>query len=132
MFSEEEILYLKSTPLGRIATVSNDSQPDVAPVGFSFDGELFLIGGRDITKTLKFKNVEAGNHLVAFVVDDLESIDPWRPRGIKIHASAEILPPDESQGTGPFLRLTPTVHWSWGIEGPVWVDGRFSSKKVVR
>ena len=37
-FSEEEINYLQSQRLARIATVSADGQPDVAPVGFEFDG----------------------------------------------------------------------------------------------
>ncbi len=33
-FTEEEVAYLKSQPLARIATVGADDQPDVAPVGF--------------------------------------------------------------------------------------------------
>ena len=38
MFSEKEIDYLKSQKLARIATVSADGEPDVAQVGFTFDG----------------------------------------------------------------------------------------------
>ena len=41
MFSEKEIAYLKSQKLARIATVSADGEPDVAPVGFTFDGQRF-------------------------------------------------------------------------------------------
>jgi len=37
-FSEEEISYLRSQRLARVATVSADGQPDVVPVGFEFDG----------------------------------------------------------------------------------------------
>jgi pyridoxamine 5'-phosphate oxidase family protein len=37
MFSDKEIAYLQSQRLARIATVSKERQPDVAPVGFDFD-----------------------------------------------------------------------------------------------
>jgi pyridoxamine 5'-phosphate oxidase family protein len=39
-FTEEEITYLRTQRLARIATVSADGQPDVAPVGYQFDGNL--------------------------------------------------------------------------------------------
>jgi hypothetical protein len=51
MFSEKEIAYLKSQRLGRIATASKKSQPDVAPVGFDFDGTYFYVGGVNFPKT---------------------------------------------------------------------------------
>ena len=60
---------------------SNGSvQPDVVPVGFDFDGEYFYIGGMNILKSTKYKNV-LKNNKVAFVVDDLRTVDPWDPRG---------------------------------------------------
>jgi pyridoxamine 5'-phosphate oxidase family protein len=37
-FTEEEIAYLRSQPLARLATLDRDGQPDVVPVGFEFDG----------------------------------------------------------------------------------------------
>jgi pyridoxamine 5'-phosphate oxidase family protein len=87
IFSENERDYLKSQRLGRIATApmssSNGSvQPDVVPVGFDFDGEYFYIGGMNILKSTKYKNV-LKNNKVAFVVDDLRTVDPWDPRGIR-------------------------------------------------
>jgi hypothetical protein len=36
MFSENEITYLKSQRIARIATASAQLQPDVVPVGFDF------------------------------------------------------------------------------------------------
>src|SRR6266481_4671005 len=90
MFSEKDRNYLKTQRLARIATVSEQSQPDVAPVGYEFDGEYFYVGGRTMTATFKYKNVKA-NPEVALVVDDLESVesvDPWRPRGIRVMAPA--------------------------------------------
>ena len=123
MFSEKEIAYLKSQRLARIATVSKELQPDVVPVGFEFDGHNFYIPGLIQTKTLKYKNVRAGNTKVALVIDDLESVDPWKPRGIKIHGTAEIVDRKGQFLTGPHLRVTPLLYRSWGIERPVFEPG---------
>ena len=120
MFTEKEISYLRSQRLARIATVSRELQPDVAPVGFEFDGQHFFIGGLQQKKTYKYKNVANGNSKVALVIDDLESIDPWKPRGIKIHGEAELV---EREGRlGPYLKVKPARTWSWGSR-PVFEDG---------
>ncbi|HEV8310705.1 MAG TPA: PPOX class F420-dependent oxidoreductase [Methylomirabilota bacterium] len=123
MFSEREVAYLKSQRLARIATASAEMQSDVAPVGFEFDGRDFYVGGLDITRTLKYKNAQV-HPKVALVVDDLESVDPWKPRGIKIHGSATIVERDGRFGRKPYIRIVPEAHWSWGIEGPVFQDGK--------
>jgi len=91
MFTPQEIDYIKSQPLARIGTVSDDSQPDVSPVGFEFDGEYFYIGGMNNQATRKYKNVANGNTKVALSVDDLKSVDPWSPRGIRVFGTAEIV-----------------------------------------
>ena len=78
-FTEQELEYLRSQPLGRIATVGPDDQPDNAAVGFrALDDGTILVGGMNVTRTRKWRNVEAGNDRVAFVVDDLASTRPWR------------------------------------------------------
>jgi hypothetical protein len=41
-FTDEEIGYLRSQRLARIATVSPEGQPDVMPVGYQFDGNCLL------------------------------------------------------------------------------------------
>jgi pyridoxamine 5'-phosphate oxidase family protein len=115
MFSEQEIDYLNAQRLARIATVSSQQQPDVAPVGFDFDGEYIYVGGRNNTVTLKYKNVHAGNAQVALVIDDLKSVNPWLPRGIKIHGTADIVQREGYAGRGPYLRIRPDTYWSWGI-----------------
>src|SRR5438094_9361387 len=76
MFSEKEIAYLKSQRLARIATVSADGEPDAAAVGFTFNGEHFLVGGHDLRRTLKYKNVLATER-AALVIDDLIRVNPW-------------------------------------------------------
>ena len=79
-FSEMEYNYLKSQRLARIATATRSSeekeviQPDVVPVGFDFDGEYFYIGGMNLVKSTKYKNVQKNNK-VAIIIDDLKTID---------------------------------------------------------
>lgn len=132
MFSEKEILYIKSQRLARIATVSAQMQPDVAAVGFEFDGEHFYVGGREQTKTLKHKNVANGQTNVALVIDDLESSDGWKPRGIKIHGVAEIVERHGQLGFAPYLKVKPVKYWSWGIERPVFEEGKITMKKGIK
>ena len=44
MFNKEEAKYLKSQLLARVATATAKGKPNVAPVGFEFDGKYFYIG----------------------------------------------------------------------------------------
>jgi pyridoxamine 5'-phosphate oxidase family protein len=129
MYSEKELAYLKMQPLARIATVSPQGQPDNAPVGFEFDGEYFYIGGLAITKTLKYKNVRA-NPRAALVIDDLETVDPWRPRGIKIHGSADIVKRSGRFGADTYLRIKPKIRWTWGIDEPAIKGGTPNIRRV--
>ena len=115
MFTEKEIAYLNAQPLGRIATVSTGGQPDVSPVGFEFDDQCLYVGGLDLTHTRKYQNVQAGNTRVALVVDNLISINPWVPAGIRIYGRADIVQRAGHLGEGLYLRITPTVSWSWTL-----------------
>ena len=120
MFSEQEHAYLENQQTGRIASVSSAGQPDVAPVGFGFDGEAFTIHGIAIERSLKYRNVARGAARVAFVVDDYETADTSRPRGVKIHGRAEIVAEDEEQA----LRLHVERVWSWGVNAAMFQKGR--------
>jgi pyridoxamine 5'-phosphate oxidase family protein len=124
MFDERERDYLAGQRLARLATVSTAGQPDADSVGFEFDGERFFIGGRRLTASRKYKNIAAGNRLVSLIVDDAASVDPWRPRGIKLHGTAEIVQRDGRFGPGDYIAITPAVSWSWGLDADVYVDGR--------
>ncbi len=110
-FTDAERRYLAGQPLGRVATASAAGEPDVAPVGFSLDGDDVVIGGMDITKTLKHRNVLA-NGRASFVVDDLASRTPWRPRGLKVTGAARVAAGVDGR---PVLRITPETIWSWGL-----------------
>ena len=124
MFTEKEIAYMEAQPLARIGTVSTNAQPDVSPVCFRFDGELLRIVGMNNPTTRKYKNVACGNMLVALAIDDLQYVDPWTPRGTKIFGTAEIAADDS-------LLIKPTISWSWNVEGPAMVDGKFITHKSI-
>ena len=120
-FTAEEIAYLLSQRLGRLATVGPDGQPHVVPVGFRYNPELDTIdiGGHDFAKRKKYRDVQR-NPQVAFVVDDLASISPWRPRMIEIRGTAEVLGSGGEQVIPGFdtemFRIRPRRIVSIGIE----------------
>jgi pyridoxamine 5'-phosphate oxidase family protein len=119
-FSDEEIAYLQSQPVARLATVNEDGQPDVVPVAFELDGSHIWVGGvgPGVARTRKFRNIGAGRTKVALVVDDLVSIEPFIARALRVYGDAE--PPIERVGmVGPGLysRITPRVSWSWNLAG---------------
>ena len=133
MLSEPEVNYLKSQRLARVATVSDDGQPDVVPVAFEYDGEYFWVGShsQDIFfKTRKYKNVKNGNAKVALVVDDLKTVQPWRPRCIRVYGRAEVMQHEGIFGPGKYLRITPETSWSIGIEGLNLKEGEWVSRTV--
>jgi PPOX class F420-dependent enzyme/OxyR family protein len=76
-FTDEELQYLRSQRLARIATASAAGQPDVSPVGFGLDGDALVSGGLDITKTIRYRNLQE-NPRATMVIDDLASWIPGR------------------------------------------------------
>lgn len=129
MFSEQERAYLQGQRLARIATVDAQGQPTVDAVGFSLDGEHILVGTHSPILSRKYRNVMNGNTKVALIVDDLQSVQPWRPRGVKIHGTAEVVEREGHFGPGSYLVITPKVSWSWGIESRQ--EGMQGPKKTV-
>ena len=135
IFTQKEIEYLKSQRLARIATAASTQQeesvqPDVVPVGFDFDGEYLYVGGMNLLKSTKFRNV-LKNNKVAIVVDDLKSIDPWDPRGIRIYGTADIVTrqggymENTDQPNPQYIRVNLKKKWSWGVAEPV-----FCTRKI--
>ena len=114
-FSKKEVDYIKSQPLARIGTSTNDGVPDVAPVGFDFDGKYFYVGGMQLTKTHKYKNVLT-NPRVSIVIDDLKSIEPWRPRLLKVFGTADLVRRKGYAGQATYIRITPQRKTSWGLD----------------
>ena len=112
-FTAEEVAFIQSQRLVRVATVAADGQPDVVPVGFEFDGTHFYIGGFDPANTRRTRNIRAGNDKVAFVIDDLVSVDPWTPRFLRVYGTAELVERDSQ----PILKITPVISWSANLDG---------------
>jgi pyridoxamine 5'-phosphate oxidase family protein len=131
-FTSEELDYLSGQSIGRLATVDSSGAPQNNPVGFLIDEDTgqVLIGGRALGSTRKFRNVR-GNEHVAFVVDDITSVDPWVVRGIEVRGTAEALedvdPPVPSMSR-EVIRITPRWIGTWGITpGESWMTVRTSS-----
>jgi pyridoxamine 5'-phosphate oxidase family protein len=120
VFTDEEIEYLESQLLGRLATVGPDGQPHVVPVSFRYNVGLDTIdiGGHDFARRKKYRDVQR-NPRVAFLVDDLISVNPWRPRGIEVRGKAEVLTSGgEALGPGfapEMFSIRPRRIVSWGI-----------------
>ncbi len=132
-FTAEEIAYLRSQPLARVATVGSAGQPDVVPLAFEFDGECFWVGGigAAVLRTRKLRNVLAGRTQVALVVDDLVSLRPFVARSIRVYGRAE--PPVERDGLvgpGTYVRIVPTVSWSWNMAGEPAGDTWYEPRKA--
>lgn len=71
----------------------------------------------DPVKTRKFRNVEAGDREVAVVIDDLVSAQPWSPRYLRIYGTAELVERAGQFGQAWYMRITPTISWSWNLDG---------------
>lgn len=121
-FSEVELAYLASQRLGRLATVDRDGNPQNSPVSFRYNAEFdsIDIGGFGMGTSRKFRNV-AGNGRVAFVVDDIASLDPWRVRCVEIRGTAEALTGQEPQRPGmseELIRIRARRVISFGLAEP--------------
>lgn len=118
-YTPAELEYLRSQPLGRMATVGSDGVVQVNPVGFRIraDGTV-VIGGYSMGRTRKFRNVaETGR--AAIVVDDIAALDPWTVRGIEVRGRAEATLADEPPMPGTAREVVvihPDVVFAWGVE----------------
>jgi pyridoxamine 5'-phosphate oxidase family protein len=136
-FTEREIEYLRQQRLGRLATVGSDGSPHVVPVGFRLDadGEAIEVGGHGMSGSKKWRDLQA-NPRIALVVDDLQSVNPWTPRGIEVRGFAE-LHADGGEKFGPgwdtaWIRIVPQRIVSWGIEGAPFSAGGRSARSVSK
>ncbi len=120
--SASVLAYLTSQRLGRLATVDPGGAPQNSPVGFRFNAELGTIdiGGRNMGASRKFRNL-ASNPKVAFVVDDIASVQPWRVRCVEIRGRAEALREQVPYAPGmsaEIIRVHPERVISFGLDEP--------------
>jgi pyridoxamine 5'-phosphate oxidase family protein len=108
MFNSDELTYLKSQFLARLATATAKGKPNVVTVGFEFDGDYFYIGSGTqeiLLSTPKYHNVKKGNKQVAMTIDDLVSVEPWNVRGIRVNGLADIVTRKGELGEGEYIHL---------------------------
>jgi pyridoxamine 5'-phosphate oxidase family protein len=113
VFREAELAYLMGgTQLGRLATAGADGTPHVVPVAWIYNAvlETIDIGGSELERTKKFRDI-ARSGRAAIVIDDVDSGDAWRPRGIEIRGRGEAI----AMPT-PLIRIHPERIVSWGLE----------------
>ena len=123
IFTEAEQAYLTEHPLGRLATIGPDGAPHIHPVALYLnDGTGTIdIGGPALTKSQKFRNVQADPR-VSLAVDD-QSDTPnsigQTGRGIEIRGRAEIVtldPPLNAAFSNETLRIHPHRIIAWNID----------------
>jgi pyridoxamine 5'-phosphate oxidase family protein len=122
IFTDAEYKYLAEHPLGRLATIGPDGAPQIHPVAFwvNADTGAIDIGGPALTRSQKFRNVQADPR-VSFVVDDqAETPNPigQTGRGIELRGQVEIVtldPPLIGAFSKETLRIHPHRIVAWNI-----------------
>ena len=114
-FTAAELDYLAGQRLGRLATLGPGGAPQNRPVVFTYNPELDTvdIAGMNMASSRKYRNVAADGR-VSFVVDDLASTDPWRPRGVEVRGRAETVP--GPRAGGELIRIHPGRVLGWGLD----------------
>jgi pyridoxamine 5'-phosphate oxidase family protein len=117
--TDEQIAYLRTQPLGRLATVRPDGSPQNNPVGFVYNADLGTIdvGGLRMGETKKFRNIETEPR-VAFVVDDVVATEQWQARFVEIRGVAEALrnqAPLRPGFSAELIRIKPERVLTYGI-----------------
>ena len=108
-FSEEELQYLATQRLGRLATIPADGYPQNNPVGFRFNAELGTIdiGGMFNERSAKYRNV-GREPKVSFVIDDAVGQGIEGTRFLEIRGEAE--------QAAELIRIRPRRLVSWNID----------------
>ncbi len=119
-FTKLELEYLASQRLGRLATMAPDGFPQNNPVGFFIDADrgTIDIGGHAMGSSRKFQSVQTYPK-VSFVVDDIQSLQPWRVRGVEIRGEAQALSDQEPPAPGfsrEIIRIRPRRIRAWGLD----------------
>ncbi|MQY23471.1 PPOX class F420-dependent oxidoreductase [Nocardia macrotermitis] len=140
-FTDTELSYMAGQRLGRLATAQPDGTLQVSPVGFRYNDRTRTIdiAGHNMAASRKFRNV-ADNGRVAFVIDDVASVDPWQPRFLEIRGHAEAIaePADSAYADaappgfdGAIIRIHPERLISFGVNNPPDMGQRAISTRNV-
>lgn len=124
IFTEQEIAYLQSQRLGRIATVTPNGRPRLVATGYAVSPERGTIelGGYHLAGTRRVQDIRVNPH-VSFIVDDIDDTAPgWVVRGVEIRGVARL----HESGTPSrlpsglvahgWMEITPEKVRSWGLD----------------
>jgi pyridoxamine 5'-phosphate oxidase family protein len=122
-FKPHEIEFMRGADLARLATMQPDGTLQNSPVGFTYNEDLGTIdiAGYRMSHSQKFRNV-AANPVVAVVVDDIVSRDPWRVRCLEIRGTAVQANVGVATGVAgdeldsAIIRITPRKIIAFGID----------------
>lgn len=131
MFTNAERAYIGSLAkpghvrLARFATSTAEGQPHVVPLRAVLHEteDKVIVLGREMAHSYKYRQVQK-NPKVAIVWDSQEAGPPPTIKGIEVRGRAVI-----KQNPGdrdPYLEVTPTKVFSWGINEPA--DQSFEQK----
>jgi pyridoxamine 5'-phosphate oxidase family protein len=120
-FTEAEINDLKTQRLGRLATVGADGQPTWYRLILAITSMRIQsrpVGTADLPSARNIATLLT-NPRVAFVIDDVPSVNPWTVRGIEICGQTQVLATGGKE-LGPdfdseMFRIRPSRIISWGI-----------------
>jgi pyridoxamine 5'-phosphate oxidase family protein len=128
-FTDTEIDYLESQRLGRLTTLDSEGRPQMRPVEVHYNREHGTIDvvGFGLSSSRKFRNASADPR-VAFLVDDLPSTSPWRPRSVEVRGEAAVLTgPGVSPWGDEVIRIHPRRIVSEGLQESA---GRYHARDV--
>ncbi len=95
LFTDPEYQYLIGHPLGRLATIGPDGAPQVHPVAFwvDLDTGVLKIGGPELSRSQKYRNIQADPRVSLVVDDQSETPNPvgQTGRGMEIRGVIEIV-----------------------------------------
>ncbi len=114
-FTKGQSDYIKTQSLARIATASLTGEPDVAAVGFEFDGEFFYIGEHPGMNSRKYRNIRE-NPQASLVIDDVVTNGPRKFRMLKVRGAAEFVERTGYMGTGKYIKVKPSKLSSFGLD----------------
>ncbi|OBF86130.1 pyridoxamine 5'-phosphate oxidase [Mycobacterium sp. 852002-51163_SCH5372311] len=122
IFSPAEMAYLRQQPIGRLCTIGPSGEPQIRPVAvhLGHDGSTIEIVGHALAQTQKWRNV-IRNPRVAFIVDEVISVQPPNARGIEVRGIAAGLTgcgSTEGGLSGDIISIVPRRIVAWGLDGP--------------
>ena len=124
-FTEVERAYVDSNWVGHLATASGSGEPDVALVTVVVIDDLAVhVVGNDLIGTTKFRNV-GNTGRACLMIDDLPSVNPLLPRGIKVSGRAT---QQMHQGRAS-IRIIPEKVSTWGLT-PSGYDGTVTVRDI--